>query len=57
MRVRFFRGLGLTVLCAIALFGLWVSIWVTPAWAGVDDDNYDGNIVKAGQADLALLLR
>ena len=44
MRVRFFRGLGLTLLCAIALFSIWGSIWITPAWGGIDDDNYDGNI-------------
>ncbi|MBE9060119.1 thylakoid membrane photosystem I accumulation factor [cf. Phormidesmis sp. LEGE 11477] len=40
MVVQFFRRFGLIALCAIALF----SIWTTPAWAGIDDDNYDGNI-------------
>lgn len=40
MLVRFFRRFGLIALCAIASF----SLWITPAWAGIDDDNYDGNI-------------
>ncbi|MEM8504131.1 MAG: thylakoid membrane photosystem I accumulation factor [Cyanobacteria bacterium P01_D01_bin.1] len=44
MLVQFFRKLGLMVMCAIALSSIWVGIWTTPAWAGIDDDNYDGNI-------------
>ena len=40
MLVHLSRRFGLMVLCAIALF----SLWITPAWAGIDDDNYDGNI-------------
>ncbi|MGD1896317.1 MAG: thylakoid membrane photosystem I accumulation factor [Phormidesmis sp.] len=27
-------------LCAVTVLGF----WITPAWANVDDDNYDGNI-------------
>ncbi|MGB3789448.1 MAG: thylakoid membrane photosystem I accumulation factor [Phormidesmis sp.] len=44
MLVQFFRRVCLALVCAIALSGIWLSIWITPAWANVDDDRYDGNI-------------
>ncbi|MGB7485520.1 MAG: thylakoid membrane photosystem I accumulation factor [Phormidesmis sp.] len=44
MLVQFFRrhlmALGL-VLLSVAMM---TSLWSTPAWAGLTDDNYDGNI-------------
>lgn len=39
-RRSFFHRLCLVLLTAATLLGLWAS----PAWAGLNDDNYDGNI-------------
>ena len=44
MLVKFSRRVCLTLLCAIALSGIWISVVIAPAWASVDDDRYDGNI-------------
>ncbi|MEL6938202.1 MAG: thylakoid membrane photosystem I accumulation factor [Cyanobacteria bacterium J06598_1] len=40
MLVQFFRGFCFTLLGAITI----LSLWSTPAWADLNDDNYDGNI-------------
>lgn len=40
MLVRLFRGLALMLVGVLIVLGLWTS----PAWAGLDDDDYDGNI-------------
>ncbi|MGB3291483.1 MAG: thylakoid membrane photosystem I accumulation factor [Phormidesmis sp.] len=42
--VQFLRRLSLALVGALMVIGLWTSIGSAPAWAGLDDDNYDGNI-------------
>lgn len=40
MLAQFFRGLCLTLVGVLTV----LSLWGSPAWAGLDDDDYDGNI-------------
>ena len=40
MLARSFRRLCLLLIGALTIW----SLWMTPAWAGLNDDNYDGNI-------------
>ena len=40
MRVQLFRRLALMLAVLLTAVGLWAP----PAWAGLDDDDYDGNI-------------
>jgi hypothetical protein len=40
MLAQLFRGLCLTLIGILTV----LSLWGSPAWAGLDDDDYDGNI-------------
>ena len=41
---KFLRAVALTLVGMVAALGLSVGCWQAPAWAGLHDDDYDGNI-------------
>ncbi|MGB7247538.1 MAG: thylakoid membrane photosystem I accumulation factor [Phormidesmis sp.] len=44
MLAKFFRGLCLALVGVLSVVGLWCALGTAPAFAGLDDDDYDGNI-------------